>query len=362
MALASPTMPAPLTRSPALDGLRGVAVLTVLLHNAKYLPGGFLGVDMFFTLSGFLITTLLVQEWRREGTVNLKAFYARRAIRLLPALFAMLVVILLLPGLFYTNARPWQDTFIVVGYITNWVLAFGSPMHFHEHTWSLTVEEQFYVIWPPLLITLLKVKMRRRWILLCVLAGIGVSTYLRFVFWSGQSAGVDRIYYGLDTRFDSLLFGCLAGLLLPWGFMARTTRPVLENIHVAIWPATAVLVGSVLFARDDAHVTYTALLSAVALATATLLLAVVLSSSGLRTWVLDNAALGWIGRISYGLYLWHDPIFLHMLSTSRMTRVGIDGLALLVIRLAVTFGVASLSYYLIEQPCLRFRNRFVRAA
>jgi peptidoglycan/LPS O-acetylase OafA/YrhL len=355
-------VPARFTHSPALDGLRGVAVLAVLLYNGRCLPGGFLGVDLFFTLSGFLITALLIEEWRQAGSVNFKAFYARRALRLLPALLTMLVITLLLPEVFNTNTRPWQDSFIALGYITNWALAFGVPMYFHEHTWSLTVEEQFYVVWPLTLIALLKLGVRRRWILACVLTGIATSTALRLALWTGDSAGIDRIYYGLDTRFDSLLFGCLAGLLLTWGFMARSTRMVLERIHMAVWPATVVLVVLLLLARNDARVTYSALLTLASAAAAILLLGVTRSQSGLRMWVLENATLGWIGRISYGLYLWHDPIFFHMLSESRMTRVGIIGPMVLVVRFALTFGIAAVSYYLIERPCLRLKNRLAGAA
>lgn len=101
-----------LTQLPSVDGLRGIAILAVMRNNARYLPGGFLGVDIFFVLSGFLITALLLQEWQRTGTIRLGAFYARRALRLLPALFALLAVVLLAPGLFYLAAPPWKDAAI----------------------------------------------------------------------------------------------------------------------------------------------------------------------------------------------------------------------------------------------------------
>jgi peptidoglycan/LPS O-acetylase OafA/YrhL len=137
---------------------------------------------------------------------------------------------------------------------------------------------------------------------------------------------------------------------------------VLERIHMAVWPATVVLVVLLLLARNDARVTYSALLTLASAAVAILLLGVTRSQSGLRMWVLENATLGWIGRISYGLYLWHDPIFFHMLSESRMTRVGIIGPMVLVVRFALTFGIAAVSYYLIERPCLRLKNRLAGAA
>jgi len=177
-----------LTQLASLDGLRGIAILAVMLNNARYLPGGFLGVDIFFVLSGFLITALLLQEWQRTGTIRLGAFYARRALRLLPALFALLAVILLAPGLFYLAAPPWKDAAIAALYATNWVNAFGlRNMVILDHTWSLTVEEQFYVLWPPLVLALLALRVRRRWILAMVLLGIGASTGLRLLLWDGWS-------------------------------------------------------------------------------------------------------------------------------------------------------------------------------
>jgi len=114
-----------LTQLASLDGLRGIAILAVMLHNARYLPGGFLGVDIFFVLSGFLISVLLLQERQRTGTIRLGAFCARRALRLLPALFALLAVVLLAPGLFYLAAPPWKDVAIAALYATNWVNAFA---------------------------------------------------------------------------------------------------------------------------------------------------------------------------------------------------------------------------------------------
>jgi hypothetical protein len=129
-----------LTQLPSLDGLRGIAILAVMLNNARYLPGGFLGVDIFFVLSGFLITALLLQEWQRTGTIRLGAFYARRAHRLLPALFALLAVVLLAPGLFYLAAPPWKDAAIAALYATNWVNALSlRNMAILDHTWSLPV-------------------------------------------------------------------------------------------------------------------------------------------------------------------------------------------------------------------------------
>jgi peptidoglycan/LPS O-acetylase OafA/YrhL len=222
-----------LTQLPSLDGLRGLAILAVMLNNARYLPGGFLGVDIFFVLSGFLITALLLQEWQRTGTIRLGAFYARRALRLLPALFALLALVLVAPGLFYLAARPWKDAAIAALYATNWVNAFSlRNMAILDHTWSWTVEEQFYVLWPPLVPVLLALRVRRRWILSMVLLGISVSTRLRLLLWDGP-ASIKRLYYGLGTRLDALLVGCLVALLVssdliprPWRWCSCSSPPI----------------------------------------------------------------------------------------------------------------------------------------
>ena len=157
----------------ALDGLRGLAILSVMFFhatlsraNAPRPSGGFLGVDVFFVLSGFLITALLLKEWDQKGSIALGSFYARRALRLLPALFVLMAVILLVPGVFYLSQRPWWDAMVAAAYATNWVRAFGGDIGFFGHTWSLTIEEQFYVIWPLLLVGLLRLRVRRRAILL----------------------------------------------------------------------------------------------------------------------------------------------------------------------------------------------------
>jgi len=346
-----------LTQLPSLDGLRGIAILAVMLNNARYLPGGFLGVDIFFVLSGFLITALLLQEWQRTGTIRLGAFYARRALRLLPALFALLAVVLLAPGLFYLAAPPWKDAAIAALYATNWVNAFGlRNMVILDHTWSLTVEEQFYVLWPPLVPALLALRVRRRWILSMVLLGIGVSTGLRLLLWDGP-ASIKRLYYGLDTRLDALLVGCLVALLVSWDLIPRTGKAV-TAIRVIAGACAAALVLLLVTADRESRLTYHGLSTLACAAVAGVLLHVVYCPSRFRMLVLENAPIVWIGRISYGLYLWHDPLFLDLLNSTRMAKLGLSGLPALVVRFTVAFAVASLCFYLIERPFLRIKRRF----
>jgi peptidoglycan/LPS O-acetylase OafA/YrhL len=346
-----------LTQLPSLDGLRGIAILAVMLNNARYLRGGFLGVDIFFVLSGFLITALLLQEWERTGAIRLGAFYARRALRLLPALFALLAVVLVAPGLFYLAAPPWKDAAITALYATNWVNAFGlRNMTILDHTWSLTVEEQFYVLWPPLVPALLGLRVPRRWILWMVLLGISVSTGLRVLLWNGP-ASIKRLYYGLDTRLDALLVGCLVALLVSWDLIPRTGKAV-TAIRVVAGACAAALVLLLVTADRESRLTYHGLSTLACAAVAGVLLHVVYCPSRFRMLVLENAPIVWVGRISYGLYLWHDPLFLDLLNSTRMAKLGLSGLPALVVRFVAAFAVASLCFYLIERPFLRIKRRF----
>jgi peptidoglycan/LPS O-acetylase OafA/YrhL len=347
--------------------LRGVAVLTVMLFHATLnlaggpRPlGGFLGVDIFFVLSGFLITALLLQEWERTGAVNLKAFYARRALRLLPALFTLLGVVLLVPGLFYRSEPPWGDVLVVALYASNWFRVFGSNLGFLGHTWSLTIEEQFYVIWPVLLVLLLTLRVRRRWILFTVILGVAISSALRVELWAGPES-VRRLYYGLDTRFGSLLLGCLAGLVAAWNLLPRTER---WRTTIRLASGVSALALSVLLwtADEESRATYYGLSTIACTAVGVIVLHLLYCPSKLTRVILENRPLLWVGRLSYSLYLWHVPVFSGMLNSSRMAKLGISGLPLLTLRFAVAFVVASLSFYLIEQPFLRIKRRFASSS
>jgi len=361
--MSTDSTPFRLTHFAALDGLRGVAILTVMFFHATLYrgprpSGGFLGVDLFFVLSGFLITALLMQEWQRSGGVALGAFYARRALRLLPALFTLIAVILLVPGVFYQTVRPWRAAGLAALHTTNWIMAFGGNVGFFDHTWSLTIEEQFYLLWPPLLVLLLTLKVRRPAILAVVTIGILAPTWLRFELWHGLPS-VKRLYYGLDTRFDTLLIGCLVALVASWDLIPRSRR-VLGTIQVAAALSAAVLAVCVATMVEESSLTYHGLGTLVAVACACLVLHVLYCPSRLSRLLLENRPLVWVGRISYGLYLWHFPIFNGMLNPTRMGKLGITGPALLTVRFAMAFLVAALSFSLIERPFLRLKRRFGR--
>jgi len=205
---------------PALDGIRAIAIVLVLGFHTGLLGGGFLGVDLFFVLSGFLITGLLVEEWDRYQEISLAGFYTRRMRRLFPALVLTLVGVgvlyLALPGVNH-GIGYWPTVASVAAYSSNWLAAFGShgswaSLGMLGHTWSLAIEEQFYLVWPIVVLVLL----RRRWpagpIIIALLAGAAASEALRWLVWmDSYSIGA---YTRTDTHADGLLLGCALGLLL----------------------------------------------------------------------------------------------------------------------------------------------------
>src|ERR671920_1663400 len=218
---------------PGLDGMRALAVIAVLLYHAggggAFVPGGFLGVEVFFVISGYLITSLILAQWRSTGRVELKAFWVGRARRLLPALYVVLVVTLTYAVVFLPGevAGLRADVLAAMGYVTNWYLVWGHESYFEavgrpsllKHLWSLAVEEQFYLVWPLVLafgLSLGAVRWRRRRILVVALMGAAGSAVLMALFYRPEG-DPSRIYYGTDTRATGLLVGAaLAFVWAPW--------------------------------------------------------------------------------------------------------------------------------------------------
>jgi peptidoglycan/LPS O-acetylase OafA/YrhL len=348
---------------PGLDGLRALAVAAVVIYHADVgaLGGGFLGVDLFFVISGFLITSLLLAEWERAGSIDLRAFWLRRARRLLPALFVILVAALAFAVLFLPDsvARLRSDAVAAATYVTNWYLISGEQSYFETidrqspllHLWSLAVEEQFYLAWPVVLLVALRLVGRRGALVLTVSAACASAAWMAAL--AGPDGDPSRVYYGTDTR----IFAPLAGAAL--AFMAgRWVTPVgesdrngpLRRISPADLGAAAALVVLAWFVvavESDAWALYTGGLAVVALAGTLLVGAVVHPSARVVPWLLERPGLRWLGTRSYGIYLWHWPIL-------SITRPGLDlaadGPALLAARLALIGVLAELSYRFVERP------------
>ena len=353
-------------------------MLAVLLYHGgvSWAPGGFLGVEVFFVLSGFLITSLLVAEWQRSATIALGAFWARRARRLLPALFCLVGVI----GIYYlvagaADAVPGLkgDGISALTYFSNWhqivagsnYFAATGPVSPLEHTWSLAIEEQFYLVWPLVVLGVLTLAGRRAAdagprrrplvvLLALSLAGAAASALdMALLFDGGQN--LNRIYYGTDTR----AFGLLIGASLAIGFAlfrrgevaadGRRWKPGLGAVALLAMAATFT---AMVLVNGATPWMYPYGLLGLDVAVVLLIAAAVVRPGCVTARILAARPLRALGTISYGMYLWHFPLFLWLSEDA----TGVSGVPLLVLRLAVTLAVSTASYVLIEQP-IRQRRR-----
>ncbi len=386
---------------PALDGVRALAVLGVMAFHGgvPWLAGGFLGVDTFFVLSGFLITSLLITEWRRRGSLRLGAFWARRARRLLPALLLVLVFVAVYadwvaPAGTYPGLR--LDALSSLFYVANWHFILVGSDYFARtgipspltHTWSLAVEEQFYLVWPLVVLAALRWgRGLRTLMVVCVAGALGSAAEMALLYRSGASA--TRLYFGTDTHGQCLLVGAVLAVALA-SRTARSARRVQSGEAVRREPGAAA-VGSgpagahPAFGGDPAWlvsgrwarwwlpllgtagVVATALLwwrssfdggflwqggfLVAALSTAAVLASVVCAPASLLAVALSLRPLRFLGRISYGMYLWHYPLFQWLDGA----RTGLGGAPLLALRFSVTVGVATASFFLVERPVRQHR-------
>ncbi|MER6267788.1 acyltransferase [Streptomyces sp900105755] len=347
-------------RVAGLDGLRTVAVVLVIVYHVlpDPLPGGSVGVDVFFTISGFVITRLLVAEYARTGRIGLWSFYRRRWLRLMPALLVMCAVTAVLAVAFAVPMfrDVWVAVALTAGSAVNLVRA-GEPGAYSGltapfgHTWSLGVEEQFYLAWPLLLLVLLR-RGRAR-VVLCWVAVLCVLPVIwRTVLW--DPAAAHRIYNGPDTRADQLLVGALLALVLA---RLRADDPRLVVLRRwagrLCWPALALLaliVWQIPITGPSGWnpLWYTAGFLAAAVLSACVVAALELCPRSWPSRLLSLAVPAWVGRnLSYGMYLWHYPL-IRLLSD-----FGVRGGRLLFAGLTVTLLAALASYALIERPLLR---------
>lgn len=343
---------------PSLDGVRGVAILLVLTVHTNHLfgwsllKGGSIGVDIFFVLSGFLITSLLLEEWAQTGGVSLRNFYIRRGLRLVPALVLLLFTLLLLSNFLFSPEEAAQTRWtipVALAYLTDFFasLSPGTLLGALRHTWSLAMEEHFYLLWPPALLLLLKTGASKRVLIaLTVSLALAICFHRALLFQFGFSPA--RTYYGFDTRADALLIGCAAGMAVSWGLFREMSR--LNVFAVVLLALFAIRTD---FASPIMHAGGFTILAAT---TALLLLNLVLKENGTLHFLLEAKPLVWVGRISYGLYLWHYPMFKWIKYLSAPWPVK------LTLALLATFGIASGSFYLMERPLLRLKNRFARAS
>ena len=358
---------------PGLDGIRAIAIIGVLLYHADlpFMPGGFLGVDVFFVLSGFLITSLILEEFDRSGRVDFTRFYLGRVRRLVPALVLVLLVTAIVAAFVYRDAarQVAVDVLASVFYVNNWWYVFADQSYFEfigrppllKHLWSLSVEEQFYLIWPAVAYVVVR-RARRPGLLVVALVLAAASTawmaVLSVMNGYPDYADPSRAYFGTDSHAMGLLIG--AALATAWrpGRLARKVpRGGAVILTILGIGALVTVIWFLAYVGEFTPWLYRGGFLLIAVVTA-VLIAVATHPAVRFGNVLGIRPMRYIGQRSYGLYLWHWPIFM-------VTRPGLDipldGIGLLCLRLALTFAVAELSFRFVEMPIRRGAiDRFVK--
>jgi peptidoglycan/LPS O-acetylase OafA/YrhL len=362
-------MPEPVKRGqrymPGLDGLRAVAVLAVVAFHLGlgWAPGGLLGVGIFFTLSGYLITDILLSQLARRGHIRLGRFWLARARRLLPALFAMLAVVVAWVTIF-GPAQPQQFRNAVVAsalYVSNWQLIFGDVSYFARfappgplnHLWSLAIEEQFYIVWPFML--LLGVRLVReaplpsgvRPRLAGVTLLLAIASAILMAILYHPSLDPSRVYYGTDTRASELLFGAVLAMVWPSRKLSRRiaagARNTLDGLGVLGLLAIALMIW-----RTSQYSSFLYRGGFVLLSLATVLALAALAHPACRLGpILGWRPLRWVGVRSYGIYLWHFPVI--VLTTPGGVANGQEPLRE-ALQVAAIFAIAALSWRYVEEP------------
>ena len=355
-------MPRPIDKQsayyPGLDGIRAIAVALVIAYHVgvPHMGGGLLGVGVFFTLSGYLITSILLSAWNKRGNLGLSTFWLRRARRLLPAVILVLIVVLLATLIVDSSkfGSRANDSFWALFYVANWATIIKGQSYFDrfngpsplEHLWSLSVEEQFYVFWPLLLLLMLKVFKGKLKSIAGVTIALGVVSMILLALFAHAGQDATRAYEGTDTRAGGLLWG--AALAMLWhpkvaaGHQAAARRIGLDVLGVIG------LIGIVTLVATTTQTTmfiYRGGIALLTLATCAVLMAAVHPETMVAK-VLSLAPLRWIGERTYGIYLWHMPVAAFLPERTFYGNTLLRG----IIVVALTVLIASLSWTLVEDP------------
>lgn len=345
---------------PSIDSLRAIAVISVIIYhaNANFLPGGFLGVDLFFVLSGYLISSLIIKEYKETNKLDLWNFYVRRARRLLPAVYFMITIVLIIMVIFnkYLLEKSYLDSLFGYIYTSNWGYifhkldyfdSFGSISPF-KHLWSLAIEEQFYLIFPLIFLVVnfkSKGKELNKYFNYVVYALIFISFIVHiFLF---DITNVNRVYYGTDTRAFALLVGVVGALFYPISKMSiKASEKISKQFSLISVIGIIIFVTLMFFITEYSKFLYYGgfLLFSI------LFLIIIITSGQQGTYTsmaLSFKPLVFIGKISYSLYLWHFPI---LVFTTPVSEINNSNLFFNVLRLILVFIVAYASYKFVEMP------------
>ncbi|MGI9482386.1 MAG: acyltransferase family protein [Hyphomicrobiales bacterium] len=326
--------------NPAFDGFRAIAVSIVVAFHCQLpqMKGGFIGVDIFFVLSGFLITTILRTEFKQTGSISFQTFFLNRALRLCPPLFLVLCFYLALAPAMFPGANAWLDASLVALYVSDYARAFWGVPDYLSHTWSLSVEEHFYLIWPFVVLLMGKSSDRRFFTVMLALflaaTGWRIVSYMNLTDWQ-------QTYYRFDTRMSGLILGSAISALpkikreIPVALLGLAASIVLiQATQLLEWKKPGVLVmGGFL----------------VDLAAAALILSLA-SASNILARVLSCKLLVYLGLLSYSIYLWHYPI-------SRALRDHFEPLTTFAMVWSISLLLSAISYELVEKPLRAFRKK-----
>lgn len=350
---------------PSIDSLRAIAVISVIIYHcsASYLPGGFLGVDLFFVLSGYLISSLLIKEFKENGRINLVNFYVRRARRLLPAVYLMITVVLIIMVLFNKVLLEKSHLDAIFGYIyvSNWWYIFHQVDYFDsfgsispfKHLWSLAIEEQFYMFFPLLFIVLNRQNKDKKITNIFkygVILLIIVSLTLHIILFDINN--INRVYYGTDTRMFSLLIGVLGAIIYPMTNLKRKVTLKINRLYSSVGATAILLFVSLMFIVNEYS---TFLYYGGFLLFSILFLLIIITVGQQGTYIsrfLSFKPLVYVGKFSYSLYLWHFPI---LVLTTPVSEIGSPNILFNILRVILIFIVSYFSYRFVEMP-IRYKG------
>jgi peptidoglycan/LPS O-acetylase OafA/YrhL len=342
----------PLGYVPALDGARGIMTLCIFAAHTRIDldPGAVVFMDVFFVMSGYLITSLLISDYRKRGVVDFRKFYVRRFLRLFPALTAMLAASLVVALLFSSDLRMRLiDDAVAFVYISNYWIAFdGIGLFYSIHTWSLSMEEQFYVLWP-LAFSLLARRFGLSWTMVAAIMAVAIGVALWRAWLTYDGATLNRLHYGFDARADTLLIGCALAVALKLVDLGKLPR-LSAALAFSQLPLTLVLAAASQFPLDEHRWYYyvgpfaTALIGAIGIA------ATVQPRRNIMHRVFEYPVAVFLGRICYGLYIWHFPVFIVLRMDFHAPYI-----VIFLVGWPIAIGLAVASYYLIERHFMRIR-------
>lgn len=342
---------------PGLDGVRAVAVIAIIIYhlNPQWLSGGFLGVDTFFVISGYLITSLLLTEYHNTGKIELMSFWLRRVKRLIPAVLFLVMGVIVLSLIFMPTEiqKVRADSIAAIFYVSNWWYIMQNVDYFEQfavqplkHLWSLAIEEQFYLVFPIVLLSLLSFIRRLKSIRIIFLILLVISMIAMMVLYV-PNENVARVYFGTDTRIQTLLMGVLLALVWPpFQLKAKVKRQMRTMIDTAGVVGLAILFICFKFVSETNSILYYGGFFLISMVTL-LVIASSVHPSGYFAKFLGNKVFTFIGSRSYSLYLWHYPII--VLIHHQFVQGQIPPLVY-VVEILLMVLMAEFSYKFIEQP------------